>query len=65
LHSKPVTCVYLGFRGRVRSYWGALMTGYAHYNSLASDNDDDDDNDFVVQYLRTFLQTRTLLGNAV
>jgi hypothetical protein len=41
------------------------MAGYAHYNGLASDDDDDDANDFFVQYLRTFLQTLTLLGNAV
>jgi hypothetical protein len=41
------------------------MAGYAHYNGLASDDDDDDDNDFVVKYLRTFLQTRILIGNAV
>jgi hypothetical protein len=41
------------------------MSGHAHYNGLASDDDDDDDNDFVVQYLRTFLQTHTLLGKAV
>jgi hypothetical protein len=40
------------------------MACHAHIGGPAPDEDDDDD-DFVVQYLSTFLQTRTLLGNAV
>jgi DDE superfamily endonuclease len=40
------------------------MAYHAHNGGPAPDEDDDDD-DFVVQYLSTFLQTRTLLGNAV
>jgi hypothetical protein len=42
------------------------MAHHAHKGGPTPDTDDDDDDDnFVVQYLSTFLQTRTLLGNAV
>jgi hypothetical protein len=40
------------------------MASHAHNGGPAPDEDDDDD-DFVLQYLSKFLQTRTLLGNAV
>jgi hypothetical protein len=53
-----------GLRCRVGTFCGALMSYHVHNGGPAPDEDDDDD-DFVVQYLSTFLQTRTLLGNAV
>jgi hypothetical protein len=57
--------VIYGLRCRVGSFCGALIADHAYNGGPAPDDDDDDNSDFVVQYLSKFLQTRTLLGNAV
>jgi hypothetical protein len=38
--------------------------GLSRAQRWAGTDEDDDDDDFVVQYLNTFLRTRTFLGNA-